>query len=253
MTSQTLIRFLLLPAFFAATLSVEAQFRRPGLATVKKEDRTKSSLNKEDGAIYLEGMVNQEVKVRVTKSAPTYSNLTAERWLGNVFPNQNAVLLAVSDKAYRVRAKAKQGQVAGWVSKAAIEGLAPGFEAKLRKYYDRYMIVQELIENNQVALGMTIEEVAASIGPPNTRSSTVEQSGRTDILEYISFERVPRTVTTYNSFGVPVPTTQYVEVENGRVTIEFSNNMVSLIKESEGVDLSKNGGMVNVPPLVYLF
>jgi len=253
MNSQTILRFLIIPAFFAGTLSVEAQFRRPGLVTVKREDRSKSDLVKEDGAIYLDGMVDKEVKVHVSKSAPTYSTLTADRWLGNLLANQQAVLLAVSEKAYRVRAKAKQGQVAGWVSKGAIEGLPPGFEEKLTKFYERYQIVQELIDNHQVALGMTVEEVMASIGPPDTRTSSVDTNGRLDTMEYISYQRVPQTVMSYNAFGIPVPTTQYVEVENGRVSIDFSNNMVSAIRESEGIDLSKNGGLVNIPPPVYLF
>jgi len=238
----------LLPA-----VPVDAQLRRPGFIIVEREDRSESQLVQEDGAIYLEGMVTQPVKVRIAKEAPAYATLTADRWMGNVLANQNGVLLAVSERAYRVRAKAKQGQIAGWISKAAVTGLPPGFEAALTSLHERFLAVRELIDNHQVALGMTVDEVAASIGPPDKRSSTVTKDGRTDTMEYISYERVPQTVTTYNSFGAPVPATQYVEVESGRVTIDFENNVAVSIKETEGIDLAPNGIYPVVPRPVLLF
>lgn len=231
----------------------EAQLRRPGIVTIKQEDREKSRLAREEGAIYLEGMVEEEVQVRISAEAPVYANLKGERWMGNLLPNQNAVLLAVSEKAYRVRARAKQGQVAGWISKAAATGLPEDFEENLRLYYERYVIVSELIENKQIALGMTVAEVAASIGPPNKRGSTVTQDGRTDTLEYISYKRIPQTYTTLDAFGRPVAATRYVEVESGRITVEFSDDVATSISESEGIDLSNARPDVSVPPLVFLF
>lgn len=230
-----------------------AQLRRPGYVKVKKEDRTTSRLAKEDGAIYLEEIMDKEVVVHIKKSVPAYSNLTGKHWLGNVLPNQKAVLLAVSDRAYRVRARAKQGQIAGWISKAVVEGLDPSFEKNLKIFYDRYVIVKKLIDNEQVAIGMTSDEVVASLGPPDLRSSSVEQTGRKDTMEYISYKRVPQTVTSVDPFGFPVLVTQYVEVEAGRVSIELTNNMVSSIRESQGINLARPANGVNVPPPVYLF
>lgn len=232
-------------------LPAEAQLRRPGFVTIDREDRSKSNIIPEKGAIYLDGMVADKVVVRITKTAPIYSTLSADRWMGNLLENQNAELLAVSDKAYRVRGRAKQGQVAGWVSKAAVTGLPETFEANLKHYFERYQVVEELIDNHQVALGMTVEEVIASIGPPNKRSSKVDGAGRTDSLEYISYEGVPQTGIGYDAFGHPIPVTQYVEVESGRVRIDLTNNTVSSIEESEGIDLANNA--INVPTPVYLF
>lgn len=237
-----------LPATWA-----EAQLRRPGIVVVKREDRSKSNLVKEDGAIYLEGMVEKEVPVRVTAAAPVYANLKGERWMGNLFADQNAVLLAVSEKAYRVRARAKQGQVAGWVSKASVAGLPEGFEENLRLYHERYLVVSELIEKQQIALGMTVAEVAASIGPPDKRNSTMNQGGRIDSLEYISYQRVPQTYTTIDPFGRPITATRYIEVESGRITVEFTNDVATSISESEGFDYSNARLDISVPPLVFLF
>lgn len=241
----------LLPALL--TSSAFGQLRRPGFVTVEREDRTSSKLVKEDGAIYLEEMLVNEIFGKTTKPAAIYSSLQADRWLGNLIPGKKAVLLAVSDKAYRVRAQAKQGQVAGWVSKAAIDGFPEGFEENLRKFHARWVVVKELIDNHQVALGMTVEEVTLSIGPPDKRSSKISGEGRTDVLEYISYQRVPQQVPAYDSFGRPITTTQYVEVESGRVTVEFVDDMVASISETEGIDLAQNGGYPTVPRPVVLF
>jgi len=91
---------LLIASFALLPAALQAQLRRPGIVTIEKEDRTTSRLVREDGAIYLDGTVVNDVVVRVSTSAPAYSNLPADRWLRNVLPNQNAVLLAVSEKAY---------------------------------------------------------------------------------------------------------------------------------------------------------
>lgn len=242
-----LIGLLLLP------MGSDAQLRRPGVVMVDREDRSKSKLVKEEGAVYLEGMVEKELVVGVSQGAAVYSSLKGDRWMGNLIPAQTAVLLAVSDKAYRVRAKAKQGQISGWVSKSAITGIPEGFEARLREYYERYVIVSELIENHQVALGMTVAEVIAAIGPPDKRNSTVNAEGRSDSLEYISYERVPQTVMTFNSFGQQVPMTQYIEVESGRVQIGFQNDMVNSISESEGLNFANSRASITVPPPIFLF
>jgi len=228
-----------------------AQLRRPGWVTVKREDRNKSELLGEEGAIYLENLLPKEVVVRVTAAVSAYGTLQGDRWLGNLIPDQRAVLLAVSERAYRVRAKAQQGQVAGWVAKSAVAGLPPDFETKLEAYHARYEAVQELIENHQIALGMTLSEVVESVGPPDKRSSKVTADGRVDSLEFISYERVPQTGIAYDSFGRPYTTTQYIEVESGRVTVDFNNDLVTSISESEGIELP--AGPVVVPPPVFLY
>jgi len=231
----------------------EAQLRRPGVVTVDREDRTRSELVKEEGAIYLEGMVERDLVVRVVSPAPVYANLKGERWLGNLLPEQNAVILAVSERAYRVRAKAQQGQVAGWVSKMAVAGVPADFEAKLREYHERFLIVSDLIEKKQVALGMTVAEVTASLGPPDKRNSTLTGTGRSDSLEYVSYKRVPQTVMSLDAFGQPVPVTRYIEVESGRVTIAFTDDVATSISESEGLNYANARLDVTVPPVVFLF
>lgn len=231
----------------------EAQLRRPGIITINREDRSKSNLIPEKGAVYLEGMVDQEVKVTVTKPGPAYANLSGRTWLGNVFGNQSATLLAVSDRAYRIRAKAKQGQIAGWVSKSIISGVPDGFEDKLVKFHERYEMVKQLIDKKQVALGMTPNEVIQSIGPPDSKASHLDEAGRKDVFQFISYKKVPQTTVVYDAFGIGRPVTQYVEVEDGRVTIEFTDNLVTSISETAGLNFNQGVPFNSLPPYIPLF
>lgn len=212
-----------------------------------------SKLIKEDGAVYIEELFDRPWSVQVVKPAAVYSNLTAERWLGNLLPGRSAELLAISEKAYRVRGRAKQGQVAGWVSKSAIEGIDADMEKKLVKFYQRQLLVQDLIANNQVALGMTVAEVEASLGQPDARNSKVDTEGRKDVLEYITYQRVPQTSYVRDRFGQLLQTTTYIKVETGRVSLSFENELVASIEESEGADLVEGGKVRIVPPPILIY
>lgn len=233
---------------FAAV--AEAQLRVVPIRK-SKADREETSLNREDGAVYLEGLVKKEIKLRVTQAAPIYTTLAADRWLGNL-PPQEVILLAISEKAYRVRGRAKQGQVAGWVGRGMIEGLDQEFEANLAKLHERQLLVADLIDKKQVALGMTQEEVMESLGPPSKRNAKVDAGGQTSNFEYITYDRVPQSTTALDRFGRPYQTVTYLEVETGKVNIGFEKGVVSSIEESEGVD-RQAGAVRIVPPPIVLF
>lgn len=217
-----------------------------------KADRESSSLVQEEGAVYLEGLIKKEIKVRVTQTAPLYANLTAERWLGNLFPNQEVTLLAIGEKAYRVRGQAKQGQVAGWIGKAMVEGVSPELEQNLAKLHERQLLVNDLIDHQQVALGMTIEEVEQSLGEPDKRNSKIDKDGRSDTYEYIRYQKVPQTQTAFDQFGRPYQSVAYILMETGKASIAFDKGIVSSIEESEGLNL-QGGAVKIVPPPIIVF
>lgn len=251
-------RLLLLAFLSTMLLSVASQFASAQIRRVpireSDHDRQRTRLNREEGAIYLEGLVNKEIPVRITATTAIYSTLKADRWLGNVLANQDATLLAISEKAYRVRAHARQGQVAGWVSKAAVDGVTPEMAENLTKLHERQVVVDDLITKRQVALGMTADEVAASLGAPDKRNSKVDKEGRTDSYEYITVSRVPQTTLSYDQLGRPFNSTVWVEVETGRVTINFEKGTVASIEESEGADKVAAGPNVRIlPPPILIF
>ncbi len=211
----------------------------------------KSNLIQEEGAVYLEDLLEKPIRLKVVKASPVYSSLQGKRWLGNLVVGGPATLLAISDKAYRIRARAQQGQVAGWVNRKAVGGIDESLVKNLKKLYERELLVQDLVENKQIAMGMTMGEVERSLGKPDNRTSKVDKGGRKDKVEYITYERVPQSVTGSDRFGRLLQSTVYVKVPVGKLTIEFDAELVSSIEESEGDNVS--GPIRVVPPPIALF
>ncbi len=211
----------------------------------------KSNLHQEEGGVYLEGMLDKPIQLKVIKPSPVYSSLRGERWLGNLVPGHPATLLAISDKAYRIRGRARQGQVAGWVSPKALQGIDDKLVKNLKKLVERELLVRDLISKKQVAMGMTVDEVEKSLGRPDNRSSKVTKEGREDKVEYITYERVAQTVTRPDRFGRLFQSTVFVRVPVGKLTIEFEDEVVTSIEEAEGDNVA--GKVTVVPAPILLF
>jgi len=211
--------------------------------------------SREKGAIYLEDFMptGEGILLKVAHEAPMYYQLDGQRRLGTIVAGQEAELVAISDKAYMVRAKAKHANVKGWVTPLAFQKHDGDTMVKtLKELYQRQLLVQDLIDKNQVALGMTIEEVKRSLGEPDRVSSTISSDGKKDTLEFITYERVLQTVTRRDINGFLVQDLVPVKVETGRTSIDFSEDLVVSINNSEGApDLSAGVTIAPPPLLVY--
>ncbi|MEM9480379.1 MAG: hypothetical protein AAGA58_12070 [Verrucomicrobiota bacterium] len=213
----------------------------------------RSNLSREPGAVYVEDFLPEEVKLKVVGDFKIFRSLQAERTFGTTKTGESAVLLAMSDKAFRVRTKAHHGQVAGWASIKAFEGPDKEFITNLRKTYERYKVVQELIESGQVALGMTIDEVTQVLGKPSEKSTRLDKEGRHDEYSFIKTKRVPQYEYVPDIYGRLVKRTIYVEVEVGRTTVSFKNEIVESIEDKESDPNLATGTVKIVPQPIELY
>ncbi|MDA7614236.1 hypothetical protein N8586_03780 [Verrucomicrobiales bacterium] len=220
-------------------------------ASLHGRDKT-SKLIQEDGALYVESLLEKPIKLKVLKSAHAYGTLKGERYLGTLKPGQEVTLLAISARAYRVRGKAQQGDIAGWAGPTFFKKLDPEFVSNLKKAAERKALVDDLIANKEVALGMTGEEVLASLGKPTKRASELNTEGTTETLDYITYERVPQTSYVRNGFGQVVKKTTYVKVETGRLSVKLQDDIVASISESESNESRRDLGLtIPVPILIH--
>lgn len=215
-------------------------------------DDSSSTLSREPGAFYLDDVLEKPIKLEVLKPANAYDSLQGDRYLGTLRAGQDVTLLAISDRAYRVRGNAQQGQIAGWAGVGFFKKLDPEFVANLKKAAERQAIIEDLIAKEQVALGMTGAEVVAALGEPTKRSSKLTAEGKTDTLEYITYDRVPQTTYARNVLGQLYRTKTYVKVETGKVTITLSDDLVTSIAESEDNKDTRDRGLI-VPAPVELY
>lgn len=241
-----------------AALVLIASWGLPSLATANdRADWTKRSrLMREEGALYLEDFLprGEKLRVPVGNNSMIYYKPDFARYLGTLRTPQKVEVVAVlsNGKAFRVRGRAQQGDVVGWVAPETLPELPKTVVEDLVKAGERYELVQQLIEDKAVAPGMTMDEVEQSLGRPEKRSSRVSSTGRTAEWQYVTYEMVPQQVTGRDQFGRLVTTTQYVKVPTGRLTVQFKDDVAEAIERSEGIDDSVLGSVKYVAPPVIL-
>lgn len=226
---------------------------------------------REPGAIYLSDFSLPVIKLTLREAAPCFFHLDGQRYAGTLRFPQVVTLDAVAPNGMlRIRGNAQQGGVAAWVEPHFFEGMPANFIENLRLAETRRQQVEKLIENNEVAIGMTLNEVTQSLGKPQKRSSRTEREGSTQTLEYIRYELIPQTiftpayastitgyrpqpggrletVTMRNSAGFGASTI-FVKVPVGTTIVHFSQGIVESIEKSEGTLVGARSSIV-VPPI----
>lgn len=241
------------------------------LALLAVSAAASSPIVREAGAIYLSDFNIPPVRLAMLREAPCYFEMDARRFAGMLRYPQSVKLDAVGPGGMlRVRGNARQGGVAAWVDQTSLQPLPEGFVESLRRAEERRKRVDELVARNEVALGMTLDEVTRSLGKPQKRSSRSSREGTTQVFEYIKYKLVPQTVFTpayaQSIEGYrPVPgerlqtvvmrsnygygaSTIYIKVPVGTVTVSFVNGIVESVEQSEGTTAGANAGIV-VPPI----
>jgi hypothetical protein len=226
---------------------------------------------REAGAIYLSDFDLEPLKLALREPAPCYFEMSAKRYAGTLrFPQAVKLDAVAPNGMLRVRGNAKQGGVAAWVDPAYLEPLPPDFVANLQRAEERRREVEALIARNEVAIGMTPDEVARSLGKPQKRSSRTSRDGSSQVFEYIRYKLIPQTVYSPSYVesitGVrPDPrarletvvvrggygynaSTVYVKVPVGTITVTFAEGIVESIEESEGTLVGADASIV-VPPV----
>ena len=189
---------------------------------------------REPCAVYLEDFVKQPVKLATLADASIYYHIDLGRYLGTIRKGEIVEVQAVGEKAYRVRGRAQQGQVAGWVAADALTPLKKEFIANLRKNAERKSEVDVLIQKNEVAVNMTPDEVTKALGKTSKKTARLDANGREEVWEFIRYIRVPQEITGYDRYGRLVHTVNYVKVPSGKLAVTFSNDLVSALEQSEG-------------------
>lgn len=240
---QTSVFILVTLALAASSLGLSAQ-------TAK---RPTSRLAVEPGTIHVEDILPKPVFMKVVQDSPIFVSAKMDRAVGSMAPGTIVKLVGLSDTAFRVRGKARHGDTSGWLPAAAVAHPDPNLVANVRKLHERQVKVEELIAAHQIALGMTGDEVAASMGKPTRKSSKLSAGGKEEKLEYVIYERVPQYNTSIDAFGRAFQTVTYIKVETGSLAVNLKDNVVESIEETKGNPLGGGGVKIIPGPMVFGF
>lgn len=222
----------------------------PATAQGIRKER-KSNLDSDPEVVYLEQWLDEPVELKVVKQAPVFSDRHGSHRLGFLKAGQTVRLDALTDKVYRIRGQGTHHGIAGWVAPWAFSAESPDFKKQLEAFYDRQIQVRSLIEAKQAAIGMTLGEVEAALGRPVKTNLRKTEKGVSGKWEYIDYDEVKHYITRVDPHtGAVFRQLSHIErVERGRTDIEFKDDIVTAIEESE----DRRGGTVKiiVPPLVF--
>ena len=222
----------------------------PAIAQGIRKDR-KSNLDSDPEVVYLDQWLDEPVELKVVKQAPVFSDRQGSHRLGFLKADQTVKVEAITDKIYRVRGQGTRDGIAGWVAPWAFSAETPDFKEQLKAFYDRQIQVQTLIAARQAAIGMTLGEVEAALGAPVKTNLRKTEKGSSGKWEYIDYDEVKHYITRVDPHtGAVFRQLSHIErVERGRTNIEFKDDLVTAIEQSE----DRRGGTVKivVPPLVF--
>ncbi|MGL5017094.1 MAG: hypothetical protein ACRDBP_03090 [Luteolibacter sp.] len=221
----------------------------PLAAQIQRQER-KSLLDSDPNVVYLDRTFTQPIELKVIKEAPVFSDREGRVRLGTLKADQTVRLEAITDRIYRVRGQGLRHGIAGWVAPWAFSSTDPDFVANLKSLYERQIQVQNLIAARQVAVGMTLDEVSLSRGKPTKTSVRKTATGQSGTWEFIDFEDVKNYTTVVDSRGNAFrQLASITRVEKGKTVVEFEEDIVSAVVESE--DRGAGNVKIIVPPLVF--
>ena len=229
-----------------------------------------SPIVRDPGAIYLSDFGQKPLSLRVLRPAPCFFDIGLTRYAGTLRFPQTVKVEAVADHACRIRGNAQQGGVAAWVPYAELEELPEGLLANLKKSEERRQLVEALVAKNEVAIGMTPDEVGRSLGKPQKKTRRADKDGTQQVWEFIKYDLVPQTTYTpgYSQTVIQerggkkrpgnvvvqgqsgyFPNTIYVKVPVGTLTVTFKNDIVESLDQSEGTLVGAGQVSIVTPPI----
>lgn len=204
---------------------------------------------REPGAVYIQNTLNKPVRIPIHADVTAYFDSNLSRYLGTLARGQSLELLAIKGPLFQVRAKAQQGQVVGWIDSRTIPDLDKNFIANLQRTAEHIERTRALIAQNKIAINMTAHEVLESLGKPQKKSSRIDANGEHAAWEFVHYKTEVRYTTGYDYYGRLVNTPIYVKVPDGKITVIFTEGIVSAIEQSEGHFNTGASPQIVVPPI----
>jgi hypothetical protein len=201
-------------------------------------------------AIYLYDIGWPPLELRVARAgARAFTDPRLTRYAGTLRFPQNVSATAFLTDACLISGLARQGRISAWVPYRELGPLPKNFLQNLRNAERRREAVEALIARNEVAIGMTEDEVTRSLGRPQRTSRSADRNATRTVWEFVRYRNVPQTVmtpqTTRTTHWHPnrgaittggtffQPATQWVRVPVGKTKVTFENGIVSAISQTE--------------------
>src|SRR5690242_7295017 len=111
-------------------------FMSTGASSAQSNTRSHLAERTEPGAIYVEDILPKPVHLSVLAESVIYYQSDMQRPLGAMPPGTPVLLVAMNEGTYKVRGRARHGDVACWMRMADLKSPDPQLAEKLKAFYD---------------------------------------------------------------------------------------------------------------------
>lgn len=235
------MRSLFYPSIIALVVTLIVQ---ESLAELRQD--TKSALNSDPEVVYREEITTENVKFRIKEEFPVYLTRYGKQKVGTSKVGTICELIGFDERAFKIKGEAKHSRITGWISPHALECHDSQFKEHFQKLYERKMLVKELIEKQELAIGMTPIEVEQVLGLPSKTSVKTTAKGTSGLYEYIETveKRHFDTIRDLNSGQFLRTYSHTTEELKSRIGVEFVDDAVSAIEKDE--DNSVEGRVMRI-------
>ncbi|WP_035614329.1 hypothetical protein [Haloferula sp. BvORR071] len=224
----------------------------PVSAQVRRTER-KSLIDRDPDVVHLAESVKDPIELRVIKEATVFSDKNGKTKLGMLQADQTVILEAMTDRAYKVRGKGEKNGISGWVGPQNFASKDPNFVENLKKLHKRQLEVQQLIDEKQLAIGMSPDEVEKSRGAPTKKQARMTAKGESGHWEYIEYEQISHYQYVRDPVSGQVFRTlaSVTREEKNKTVVEFENGAVTSLEQSE--QNAASPVKIIVPPVVFVW
>ncbi|YCM46617.1 hypothetical protein V2O64_11360 [Verrucomicrobiaceae bacterium 227] len=206
----------------------------------------------EEGVVYVEEFAPKGITLKVEKPGWVYATNKGGRKRGALKTGIDVELVSFTEKAYFVRGKRESGEgVSGWVTPAAFSSTDPEFVTKLKLVHTRQILVRELIEKKEIALGMTSREASEVLGRPTKKTVRRNATGQTEVWEFIDYETINHYANVRDPYTGTIfrQLTHTTEEIKSRTVVEFENGYITSTEETK----NRKGGAPKIVtcPIVF--
>jgi hypothetical protein len=181
---------------------------------------------------YLDELGVPPVRLEVLRRTPISLSRDLRSAMAYLPKRQRVRLVGWSRDLFYVEGRIATGPAIGWVSAAAVEKPSLELVAELQRRHARREHHRELIARQEIAVGMTRDEVQASLGKPDRTVTVRTAGGEQEQWIYLTYRYVPQYHQYRDDDGRWRQSISYRRVPTGHRLVVFGGREVVLIEDN---------------------
>jgi hypothetical protein len=186
-----------------------------------------------DDVVYLDDSHELTLHLKVLHRTPINFSRDPQSLNAYLAEGQTVDVIGLGETQYYVSARTATGLTQGWVDAHFIEAPPAALLAKLREHREEAQTRRKLIDQHEVAVGMSRADVRASLGKPDRTARVHTRQGDQEQWLYTTYQYVPMYTQYNDDLGRQRHAVSYHRQASGQKTVMFQNDQVTEIVDKQ--------------------